>query len=132
MTVVLVSTIIVAAGNASTATTAPRPDDPLPTSRPAWFDRFAWAVGVCETGKGTRHPDFKHRWGSYGGFAGWAVTTWQLDRYTHVWRSGGKWHGYPLYPWNATPMQQLRVFERGRARGRYWGCIENGGYRSWM
>ena len=92
------------------------------TSKPSWMSRFAWAVGVCETGKGNRHPDFQHKTSSYGGFAGWFIGTWQLDRYP----------GMPMFPWNATPRQQYKVFLRGRDRGRYWGCIANGGYRSWM
>jgi hypothetical protein len=92
------------------------------TSKPPWMSRFAWAVGICETGKGNRYPDFKHRTRDYGGFAGWYHGTWQLDAPK----------GYPRYPWLATPRQQYRVFLIGRERGRYWGCIENGGYRSWM
>lgn len=90
--------------------------------RPNWIDPFAWAVGVCETGKGHNHPDFQHQTSSYGGFAGWYIGTWKLDRYP----------GMPMLPWNATPRQQYRVFLRGRERGRYWGCIANGGYRAWM
>lgn len=92
------------------------------TERPKWMSRFAWAVGVCETGKGNRYPDFKHRTQSYGGFTGWYWGTWQLDAPK----------GYPRFPWLATPRQQYRVFLIGRARGRYWGCIENGGYKTWM
>lgn len=91
-------------------------------SRPAWIDRFAWAVAVCETGKGHRYPDFQHRTRHYGGAWGWFVGTWALDRYP----------GMPRFPWNATPHQQYKVFVRGRARGRYWGCIAHGGYRSWL
>lgn len=77
---------------------------------------------MCETGKGHNHPDFQHRTRSYGGAWGWFVGTWAIDRYA----------GMPRFPWNATPRQQYRVFLRGRARGRYWGCIAGGGYRSWM
>jgi hypothetical protein len=93
-----------------------------PTERPPWMSRFAWAVGICETGKGNRYPDFKHRTRSYGGAFGWAISTYQLDRYP----------GMPMLPWQASPRQQYRVFLRGRDRGRFWGCIEHGGYRSWM
>ena len=66
--------------------------------RPAWIDRFAWAVAVCETAKRHHpHPDFEHRSGSYGGAWGWYVGTWQLDRATKTWRdkTTGKWKGYP-------------------------------------
>lgn len=90
--------------------------------RPGFISPFAWAVAVCETGKGHNHPDFRHRSGSYGGAWGWFVSTWQLDAPK----------GYPRVPWKATPRQQNRVFYLGRKRGRYWGCIANGGYRAWM
>lgn len=91
--------------------------------RPAWIDPFSWAVAVCETGKGHGHPDWHHQSGSYGGAWGWYVGTWQGDRL----------RGMPLYPWNATPKQQYRVFEIGWfQKHHYWGCIANGGYRSWM
>lgn len=90
--------------------------------RPNWIDPFAWAVAICETGKGHNHPDPQHQTSSYGGAWGWYVGTWQLDRYP----------GMPRFPWNATLRQQHRVFLRGRERGRYWGCIANGGYRSWI
>lgn len=104
-----------------------------PTVRPRWIDPFAWAVAVCETGKGHRYPDFQHQAGPYGGAWGWYVSTWQADRVTRAWRTKtGKWKGFPLFPWNATPQQQYRVFQIGRARGRYWGCIHGGGYRFWM
>ena len=43
--------------------------------RPAWIDPFAWAVAVCETGKGHNHPDFRHRSGVYEGAWGWYVGT---------------------------------------------------------
>jgi hypothetical protein len=46
--------------------------------RPKWIDSFAWAVAVCETGKGHNHPDPHHRSGSYGGAWGWYVGTWQI------------------------------------------------------
>lgn len=101
-------------------------------NRPKYIDRFAWAVAVCETGKGHNHPDFRHHTSSYGGAWGWFIGTWKLDRYTRTWRDKhGRWRGMPLYPWNATPRQQYRVFLRGRALGRYWGCIAGGGYRAW-
>lgn len=48
--------------------------------RPGWISRFAWAVAVCETGKGHAYPDFRHRTRSYGGAWGWYVGTWQLDQ----------------------------------------------------
>ena len=92
------------------------------TKKPPWMSRFAWAVGICETGKGNRYPDFQHRTSSYGGFTGWYWGTWQLDAPA----------GYPRFPWLASPRQQYRVFLISRAKGRYWGCIANGGYRSWM
>lgn len=90
--------------------------------RPAWLDRFAWAVAICETGKGHNHPDPRHRAGSYEGAWGWYSGTWDLD----------KPRGYPDHAYQATLRQQYRVFSIGRARGRYWGCIAHGGYRSWM
>lgn len=91
-------------------------------SRPGWMSPFAWAVAVCETGKGHNHPDFRHHSGSYGGAWGWFSGTWLLDRP----------QGFPSRAYLATPREQYRVFQIGRARGRYWGCIANGGYRSWM
>lgn len=98
------------------------PADGHYTAKPGWMSKFAWAVAVCETGKGHTHPDFRHRGSKYGGAWGWFIPTWQLDRFS----------GMPRYPWLASPRQQYRVFLRGRERGRYWGCIANGGYRVWM
>jgi hypothetical protein len=87
-------------------------------SKPSWMTDFAWRVAICETGKGHNHPDYRHRSGVYGGAWGWYVGTWQLDRL----------HGMPRFPWNATPRQQYRVFQIGRTKGRYWGCIANRRY----
>lgn len=92
------------------------------TKRPKWMTPFAWAVAICETGKGNRYPDPRHRAGSYQGAWGWYSGTWDLD----------KPRGYPDHAYQASLKQQYRVFQIGRNRGRYWGCIENGGYRSWL
>lgn len=93
-----------------------------PRKRPGWMSPLAWAVGVCETGKGNAYPDFRHDGGSYEGFAGWYWGTWLLDRRP----------GYPRSAKNATPRQQNRVMHDSLERGRYFGCLANGGYRSWM
>ncbi len=93
-----------------------------PGIRPKWMTPFAWAVAVCETGKGNRHPDYQHRSGSYGGAWGWYIGTWRTDAP----------RGFPRLPWQATARQQYAVFLTGMQRGRYWGCIAGGGYRSWL
>lgn len=98
------------------ALTATANAQPVP-AKPAWMSTFAWAVGMCET-----QLRYKHRAGSYEGFAGWYAGTWDLD----------KPNGYPDHAYQATPRQQYRVFLIGRKKGRYWGCIHNGGYRYWM
>jgi len=83
--------------------------------RPKFVSKFAWAVAMCET-----QGDFNHNGGSYRGAWGWYVGTWQLD----------KRKGYPSDPTDATPRQQNRVFHDSLAKGRYFGCIAHGGYRS--
>lgn len=82
-------------------------------TRPAWITPFAWRVAVCETGKGNAYPDFRHHAGSYEGAWGWYHGTWLLDRMA----------GMPRHAYDASPREQYRVFQIGRARGRYWGCI---------
>lgn len=90
--------------------------------RPGWISPFAWAVAVCETGKGHNHPDFRHVYGSYEGAWGWFAETWTRDLRA----------GYPDHAFQATPRQQNRVFHDSIEKGRYFGCIANGGYRVWM
>lgn len=90
-------------------------DAPGATGRPKFVSPFAWAVSMCET-----RGDFRHDGGSYEGFVGWFTGTWLLDRRK----------GYPDHADEATPRQQNRVFHDSLARGRYFGCIANGGYRS--
>ena len=85
------------------------------TGRPAFVSRFAWAVALCET-----NGDFHHDGGSYEGAWGWYVGTWNLDKRA----------GYPSSPIDATPRQQNRVFHDSLVRGRSFGCITHGGYRS--
>lgn len=83
--------------------------------RPKFVSPFAWAVALCET-----QGDFNHDGGSYEGAWGWYVGTWQLDKRA----------GYPASPTDATPRQQNRVFHDSLAKGRDFGCITHGGYRS--
>jgi hypothetical protein len=113
-----VTTLVIVIALTLTAVAAAHRD----AERPKWMDAFAWAVAICETGKGHNHPDFRHRAGSYEGAWGWYFGTWDLD----------KPKGYPDHAYQATPKQQLRVFRIGRSRGRYWGCIAHGGYRYWL
>lgn len=87
------------------------------SGRPKFMSPFAWAVAVCET-----RGNFRHDGGDYEGAFGWFTGTWLLDR-----RSG-----YPARAKEATPRQQNRVFHDSVAKGRYFGCIVNGGYRSHM
>ncbi len=93
-------------------------------SRPLWMSKMAWAIGVCETGKGTSHPDFNHDGGAWEGFTGWFVGTWNTDKPKHK--------GYPYHPYDATPRQQNRVMAISMRKHRYFGCYYNGGYKSWM
>lgn len=83
--------------------------------RPKFISPFAWAVAMCET-----QGNFNHDGGSYEGAWGWYVGTWQLDKRA----------GYPSSPTDATPREQNRVFADSLRKGRYFGCIVNGGYRS--
>ena len=116
MTAAIITALLIALSAAAAA------DAHRTSKRPRWISPFAWAVAVCETGKGHNHPDRRHRSGPYDGAWGWYVGTWRLDAPA----------GYPRNPWDATLRQQHRVFQIGRKRGRYWGCIHNGGYRYWM
>lgn len=93
-----------------------------PTQKPKWMSSFAWAVGICETGKGNRFPDFSHDSGTYQGFVGWYHGTWDLDRWPWMANNAA----------NASPRSQYRVFLRSVERGRYYGCIANGGYKYWL
>lgn len=93
-----------------------------PYTRPGWMSPKAWALGICETGKGNTYPDFRHDGGSYEGFTGWYTGTWLLDRRK----------GYPDHAYEATPRQQNRVLHDSLKKGRYYGCLHNGGYRRWM
>lgn len=86
------------------------------------MSKTAWAIGVCETGKGNTHPDFKHDGGSYEGFSGWYVGTWNLD----------KLKGYPYHPYDATPRQQNKVMAVSMRKHRSFGCYTSGNYRVWM
>ena len=104
------------------AVTAPGARAHTDAKRPGWISPFAWAVAVCETGKGHNHPDFRHDSGSYEGAWGWFAGTWKLDRR----------RGYPKHAYQATSRQQNRVFHDSIEKGRYFGCHRNGGYRSWL
>lgn len=105
--VAFVVVLFVAIGNAEGRT----------TQRPGFISPFAWAVAMCET-----QGNFRHDGGSYEGAWGWFTGTWLLDRRD----------GYPSSPTRATPRQQNRVFYDSLKKGRYFGCIVNGGYRSHM
>lgn len=107
MTLLTILTLILAAAHTAQARTP---------GKPAWMSTFAWSVAMCET-----QLRYKHRAGSYEGAWGWYAGTWDLDKPA----------GYPDHAYQASPRQQHRVFLIGRAKGRYWGCIHNGGYRYW-
>lgn len=94
---------------------ASAPDSDGAPGRPRFVSKFAWAVAMCET-----QGNFRHDGGSYEGAWGWYTGTWLLDRRP----------GYPSSPTRATPRQQNRVFHDSVRKGRYFGCIVNGGYRS--
>lgn len=93
------------------------PDGTPASGRPKFVSPFAWAVALCET-----QGDFNHDGGSYEGAWGWFTGTWLLDRR----------RGYPSSAKEATPRQQNRVFHDSVAKGRHFGCISGGGYRSHM
>lgn len=89
--------------------------------KPEWISPFAWAVGICETGKGHNHPDFNHR-GDYQGFVGWYKGTWDMDKVGITTVN----HAY-----QASPKIQNKVAAASFKKGRYFGCIVNGGYKYW-
>lgn len=82
---------------------------------PDWIPPLIRRLAVCES-----RGNPQHRAGSYGGLVSWYLGTWRLDRY----------QGMPLYPWNATVRQQVRVAVRSVHRGRYFGCLNYGWVRN--
>jgi len=93
------------------------------SSKPAWMSQFAWAVGICETGKGNKYPDFSHRSGDLEGFVGWRNYTWDMDKVGVTSID----HAY-----QASPRIQNKVAAVSFKRHRNFGCISNGGYKYWQ
>lgn len=110
---ILGSLFIISTANAHTMTSV----------RPAWISEFGWAVGVCETGKGHHHPDFKHHWGAYEGFVGWYSGTWDMDKVGITTID----HAY-----QASPKIQNKVAAVSFKKRRDFGCINGGGYKYWL
>lgn len=108
--------IAAAAGVAPYTTQAAKPDT-ITLQGPRWVPPLIRRLAMCET-----HGNPRHRAYPYGGIVGWYVGTWQLDRDP----------GMPVYPWNATLRQQVRVAIRSvYVRGRYFGCL-SGPEHAWV
>jgi hypothetical protein len=96
---------------------------PAYIKKPGFISSFGWAVGVCETGKGHKYPDFKHKDGIYEGFVGWYYGTWDLDKVGITTIN----HAY-----QASPKIQNKVAAISFKKHRYFGCISNKGYKYWL
>lgn len=104
---------------------AARTDHRVTLTHPGWVPPLIRRLSVCESRGNPRHHVF-NREGEFGGIVSWYVGTWQIDRYTDTWAdSSGRSRGMPLYPWNATLRQQVRVAARSLERGRYFGCLNH-------
>ena len=85
-----------------------------------WMPRGWQNIGACETGYGRRPGNFRHNSGTYQGFAGFAVSSWDA----FVRSADPKAGPYPSEAYLATPRQQyevaLAIWRRYGLSG--WGC----------